>query len=474
MMIPCRSSKCPTTVAVIAVFCLLAALLPGVDHAATTAAGAPSSTEGADSLFDASITVPELFEKAREAFGLERLDLAEKFYQEILIRERSNVQAMLELANAYERSGRLEYARGLLVRAAKLQPDSPAILARLRSVEHMLSVVLSVEVDSLIAQRQYELAVPKLSVHLSIDPRNPELLYKRALCYVNLGKPDAALSNIDQALSITQQEKYYQLRSTILEYLRDEETEGLIEQAKQLLRSDAPEDREKGLEVLAEILRLEPENAWARTELVRLGHHSGPALDEHVEEREADTMALLDSAKAVLSAAGRLLDRHLAAVLALLAVVIIFRSPLTRGLVGIVSSRALLSGSLSRFDLHEVLLMLNAESHSGVLRIHGDGCRGKIYLDGGEPCHCAVGKLTGTEALAYLLAHTSKGHFEFKEVSLPLNRTIDTPLSILMVEQSKVRLGAPADTKASPAPTPAKRKKPKSRMKELLESKTQR
>jgi hypothetical protein len=161
-------------------------------------------------------------------------------------------------------------------------------------------------------------------------------------------------------------------------------------------------------------------------------------------------------------------------VLALLAVVIIFRSPLTRGLVGIVTSRALLSGSLSRFDLHEVLLMLNAESHSGVLRIRGDGCRGRIYLDGGEPCHCAVGKLTGTEALAYLLAHTSKGHFEFKEVSLPLNRTIDTPLSILMVEQSKVRLGAPADTKASPAPTPAKRKKPKSRMKELLESKTQR
>ena len=473
-MIPCRFSKYPATVAVTAVFCLLAAPLPGGFHGATTAAGAPAAAEGADSLFDASITVPELFEKAREAFGLQRLDLAEKFYQEILIRERSNVQAMLELANVYERSGRLEYARGLLARAVKVQQDSPAILARLRSVEHMLSVVLGVEVDSLLAQKQYELAVPKLSVHLSIDPRNPELLYKRALCYVNLGKPDAALSNINQALRISQQEKYYQLRSTILEYLRDEETEGLIEQAKQLLRSDTPEDREKGLEVLAEILRLEPENAWARTELVRVGHRSGPSPDETVVDRRTDAVALLDNAKAVLSAAGRLVDRHLAAVLALLAVLIIFRSPLTRRLAGIVSPQALLSGSLLRFDLHEVLLMLNAESHSGVLRVRGDGCRGKIYLKGGEPCHCVAGKLTGMEALVYLFAQTSKGHFEFKEGSLPPNRTIDIPLSIIMVEQSKVRLGAPADTKASPAPAASKPKKPKSRMKELLESKTQR
>jgi hypothetical protein len=53
-----------------------------------------------------------------------------------------------------------------------------------------------------------------------------------------------------------------------------------------------------------------------------------------------------------------------------------------------------------------------------------------------------------------------RGRFEFLPGGVPLDRTIDTPLSILLVERANRANGAP-----SPAP-PAK----KSRMKELLES----
>ena len=421
--------------------------------------------------FDSSITVPELFDKAREAFGLQAYNLAETFYQEILIRERSNVQAMLELANVYERSGKLEYARGLLARSAKLDTSNDVIAKKLASVERILVAVLSQEVDSLIAASQYELAIPKLSVHVSIEPDNSELFYKRALCYSRLGRPEAALTNIDKALQIDPREEYHRLRSAILEDLKVIESREMVAEAKKLIQSIDPEDQRRALDVLGQILLSDPEHAWARSEFRRLR-----TLENGVEADEPGDKSLppdADGITAVLTAvgtaAGDLGRRHLGTVLILLATLVIFQSRLTRLIIRMLTPRPFLSGRFPRFTLTEILVMLNSESHTGVLHVKGDSCRGKIYLENGEPCHCSAGKTQGVGALHHLMSNTATGHFEFSEGSIPLSRTIDTPLTVVLLEHSA---GRSSHTGRRKNPTSRKNKKAKSRMKELLENKS--
>jgi tetratricopeptide (TPR) repeat protein len=420
--------------------------------------------------FDSSITVPELFEKAREAFGLNNFELATEFYQEILIRDRSNVRAMLELANVYERNGKLEYARGLLVRSTKILPDNTDIADRLASVEHMLNIVLSAEVDSLLAAEEYELAIPKLSVHLSIEPQNPELLYKKALCYAHLGRPDAALSCIDKAIQIEPKEKYYQLRSTLVEDLKVLETKEKVAEAKALLRSGSPEDLQRALDVLGEILQIDPDHPWARSELVRMSGQREEAADSTTGVRVGE---VVDAVSAIILKVGLgafdIVRRHLSAIILLIVALIVFRSPLTRLIVKWRTPRSFLSGSFSKFTLTEILVMLNAESHTGILQVKSARCRGQIYIENGEPCHCVVGRLRGTKALHHLLGNTREGTFEFVDGSIPLNRTIDTPLTVVLVDHSS---GGPGRAARNRAASRAATKKPKSKMKELLESKS--
>ncbi len=435
-------------------------------------------TKGNEPAFDRSITIPELFDKAREAFGLNKIDLAEKFYQEILIRETANVRAMLELSNVYERSGKLEYARGLLLRSAKIEPENPAIQSRLASVERMLQIVLAEEVDSLVTGRHYELAIPKISLQISLRPDDPELLYQKAVCYMNLGRPDAALSDLEKAIRLEQKDRYYKLRSAIINSLKQKESQELVEQAKKLTGSQSLEDREKVLAVLTELLQLDPENEWAKSEFLRLSGSEHKPQDEGagVEAGGRDNGAAAPVVRAIRTALS-FLGRNAAVLLVILIVLVLFKSPLVSALSKRFLPHPALSGRFPKFSLSEILLMLNAEHHTGVLSVKGEACRGNIYVNNGEPCHSTVGKLEGTDALVHLLNHTASGFFDFSEGSVPPNRTIDMPLSIILVEHNKKPAeGSGSDKRGddgrhtgSTGDTACK--KPKSRMKELLDSK---
>ena len=471
-MMPRNARRWITTLLVAAGWTLASGVPSTAQQTDPALSGAPTESVKPDSdrAFDSSITVPELFEKARQAFGMNKIDLAEEFYREILIRDRSNVQAMMELSNVYERSGRLEYARGLLVRSEKLLPGNEDITDRLAAVEHMLAIVLSAEVDSLLANQHYELALPKLSVHLSIEPDSPELLYKRALCYSHLGRPDAALSSVDRALQINPIEKYYKLRSSLLKDLKTMESKEKVAQVKSLLQSGEEADTQRAREVLGEILQNDPDHTWARAEFVRLSA-AGKTIADTTGSRSAQDIAIsaMSAVTAVALGAGRLAARHLSAILLLAAVIILFRSPLTRLITRWLAPRSFLSGRFPNFTLTEILITLNSESHTGILQVKGEGCRGKIYIENGEPCHCVVGKLQGVNALHHLISNTRDGSFEFADGSIPLSRTIDTPLSVVLVDQES---GGPGRAAQRRKRVEARTKKTKSKMKELLESKS--
>jgi tetratricopeptide (TPR) repeat protein len=441
------------------------------EYTTRSAAGDTKPTGRTGQPFDDSITIPELFEKAREAFGLADYDLAEQFYQEILIRQRSNVRAMLELTNVYERNGKLEYARGLLVRSARLDPDNKSIRDRLRAVERLLAAVLTVEVDSLMASGQYELAIPKLSLHLSFAPENPEVLYTRAVCYSRLGQREAALKGVNDALRFDQREQYFRLRMAILEDMKTTETDGLVAEVKSLVQTDDDSGRGRALELLGEILQADPDHEWARAEFARLSNPENSGENSGTEANHAgwqDVRVFAGKVAGVGRRVAGLAVEHIGELLLLLAVVLIFRSPLTRLISKAFRPRPLLSGRFPRFTLSEILILLNSEAHSGVLHVRGESCKGNIYVDKGEPCHCAVGKLYGVKAVHLLLENTAGGYFEFAEGSIPMDRTVETPLSVILMEHSH---GGPEETAMRRFRADAKSKKQKSRMKELLESK---
>jgi hypothetical protein len=80
-----------------------------------------------------------------------------------------------------------------------------------------------------------------------------------------------------------------------------------------------------------------------------------------------------------------------------------------------------------------------------------------------------VGKLQGVNALHHLISNTGDGNFEFADGSIPLSRTIDTPLSVVLVDQES---GGPGRAAQRRKRAEARTKKTKSKMKELLESRT--
>ena len=142
----------------------------------------------------------ELFEHARSFSAENDYASAAMVYKSILIREPENVTAMLELAEIYQQTDKLQYAMGLLTRASLVKPYDAAIIDLLREVVTKLTGRLQDEVDSLLAKGAYELALPKLASLLTTEPENAELYFHKANCHLQVGRPDVAMVEIDRAL----------------------------------------------------------------------------------------------------------------------------------------------------------------------------------------------------------------------------------------------------------------------------------
>ena len=445
---------------------LLLRLLLLVFLCAAVAAGAAKTSTPEEQPFDDTTTIKELFDLARGGFGLDNFDLAETCYREILIRETANLQAMLELANVYERGGKLEYALGLLGRAVKLAPNNQDIANRQRTVEKVLALVLDEEIDDLMESGQYESAIAKIVLRISIGPETGGLIYKKALCLTETGQLDAAMTEVEAAISIAPDERYHNLRNRVSALQTAFRVEDLQTRVAKLISESGDSQHEAALNLLGQILKLDPDNEWARGTFVEL---SGVPI---AKDTSADSsvngriMAGVDTLVSVARRSMSFLLGNLALILGFLAVVLVFRSPLTLALQRQFTRQPLLSGQLSRFSLTEILLMLNAEPHTGILTVKCDGCRGKVYFDSGEPRHCVVGKLDGSEALIHLINNAEVGYFAFSEGALSVEHSIEIPLSLILIEQVKTVSG-------SGASVPRPRNVRKSKMKELLDARAE-
>lgn len=451
--------------------------------------------DGNDSLFDTSTTPAELLAHARDAFGLGDLDLASRYYQELLVREPTNVQVILELSNVYEQDGRLEYARGLLTRASVISPENPHVSDRLRNVNRLLSRVLDREIDELWQAGRLEEALPRMSLLLSIEPDNTALMARRARCLLDLGQIRAAGEAIERTIALDPDSSYRALSDRIARMEHAENVKRLTARARALVdsvRAHALIDsiRSSGQQsaaavALAKLLHADPENEWAQNAARELPSSESPLPPDtsafgaagHAAGNMAGAAAsrLLSGLRIAGSALIRALTigyvtaqrfpSVLPSAFIVLALVLILRSPLVRGWGRTVAEQPLLSGQLNTFSLPEVIHLLRSENHTGVLGVRVGRQLGKIYVDDGEVVHCVADKSTGRDALLALLSAPASGTFSFRASDIPDDRTIDASIDLILIEHARASLPPRGGG-------PRRKQKQKSRVKELLENRS--
>jgi tetratricopeptide (TPR) repeat protein len=433
---------------------------------------APAAESTAPDL--SNLTTEELLSAARTAVENGYFTGAEALYQALLVRDRQNVEAILELATVYERTGKFEYARGLLQRAAVLRPNDKNIMARNLEIGATLSAALHEQIDSLIARQQYSLALPKLSMLLTVEPENPMLHYQKALCHLKLQNPQMALQIIDEALRIQKDESFYKLRAEAVDAQKKATVIEYVKRAIDLMKTGTVADNQEALQLVGKILQLDPEHEWAKQAFIRLTGEgvSQPAevarnIDGETSAEPEDTVTASNRFKNagadLLHFLGLVKDRLagvllvLASIAALLAILLLVKR-------WIFTPDPPLTGKLSHFNLRDVLTLLNMTARTGLLKVQAKTIAGEIHFDNGEARHCKVGRQEGIQALDSLLSGAREGHFTFIDTPSSFKKTIETPLSLVLMGGYS-RKSSDSNSKSSRAA-----KKPRSRMKELLDS----
>ncbi|MDH3215720.1 MAG: tetratricopeptide repeat protein [Candidatus Krumholzibacteria bacterium] len=417
---------------------------PGVD--AVYARPNPQSTDDPPANdnpqigFDRNASTVQLLESAREMFIADRYEIAEMLYKSILVREPENLSAMLELAVIYEARGQLQYARGLLTRALVIRPYDEEIIDRNAHIAKKLSRTLEAEVDLLLDKGDYETALPKLSILLTTQPENADLNYKKAFCHLRLGRPQAALTEVDRALNLRREQHYYDLKQEATALIHGTQMGSLIAEAQSALRGGDPADQEDALQIIGRILELEPDHAWAKEQFLALtdtqradrkpltafGKYFGKGWDVVTRIASATGVAIL--------VVYPVLKKHYVAVLSLLLIILILYSPLTHVLIRGFSPRQSLAGRLGHFSIQEVLALVNTHQRTGVLSLSADSVKGRIYFDSGEIYHCSSRGVRGRGALQLLIREAQDGFFVFRDGVTSRETTIDTPLSLILLE----------------------------------------
>ncbi len=399
--------------------------------------------------------------------------LSEMLYKAVLVREPNHLSAMLELAIVYEATGRLQYARGLLTRASIQKPYDQQIIDRNNDVAKRMSRSLETEIDSLLSAGAFDMALPKLSVLLTTQPENAELYFEKARCHLKLGNPEAALSEIEKAVKLQKDDRFHALRIEALTLKNNKEIRTLSREVRRLMPAHRPEDRDRALALISQILARDPEHGWAKRQFVALtGGRNDGAQPERTESRWTGVRTAIVSetrrAVGIAASVGDVLNRHLDVLLFVLVALIIFSSPLTFMIIRGFSPRQSLSGRFNQFNIHEVLSMIHSQNRTGVLRIHAGSAKGRLYFNDGEIYHCTGGGLEGRDAIRHLIENAKDGHFVFTRSTGTSRKTVDAPISLILMDLPERRQSiekAPPKT-GGPVHPPKK-----SRMKALLENK---
>jgi tetratricopeptide (TPR) repeat protein len=380
----------------------------------------------------ARIEAEQLFVDAQKALARGDDAAAESLLQKSLRRDGSFTSAIWQLAQIYEKRGQLEKARELIIKGLQQEPDAVWAREKLDRMEGVLTRRLLKEAESLMSAGKYEQAIPKLSLYMGIKPYDPLPLIRIARCHLALG-------NLEQAREFLVQASERDPSSTEVASLLDEvdrrvarsAVDEAVADARAVLASYTPQDRDRAMEALRAVLALDPSNAWAAAELDRLSapppapKPAEPVARQNAETEEPDREPLL---RAGGGGAGRV------AIFVLLAAVLVGSGLLAADLRARRRQRGYaLQGSISLLPLIDIVSLLNGNLKSGRLAVSGPGAHGELYFQRGEIVHA---RLKGTEdgrGAFFRLMELRSGRYVFHNHLPNVKHTISDPLSILLL-----------------------------------------
>ncbi|UCH84789.1 MAG: DUF4388 domain-containing protein, partial [Candidatus Latescibacterota bacterium] len=411
---------------------------PGPANPDSVVSSAPPVTP-VDIEFDRTASTDELLESAREMFLADNYVLAEMLYKSILVRDPNHLFAMQELAIVYEATGKLQYAQGLLSRAATLKPYDQEIINKNNRVTKKLSKSLAAEIDSLIAETAYDMALPKLAVLLTTQPENADLYYKKALCHFELDDPVNTRVAIDKAIELRNDPRYYDLRSQAHSLSLDGDIGALAREVRACMITGNEADRDRARALVSRILELDPDNEWGQRYFLALttgakGIPSPTAKDANRSGFDRLATRVGPTVGVTVRAVSDTLNSHLDVLLYILIALIIFGSPLTFMVVRGFSPRQSLSGQLNQFNIREILAVIQSQNRTGVLKIKSSGASGRVFFGSGEVYHCTCGRRHGRDALKHLIERAVDGYFVFNNSKRKFRTSINVPLSLILMD----------------------------------------
>jgi tetratricopeptide (TPR) repeat protein len=382
----------------------------------------------------ARVEAERLFVEAQKALAVGDDVKAEDYLMKALKSDESFTSAIWQLSQIYEKRGKLEYARELLIRGLQQEPGATWARDKLARMEKTLTGRLLEEAESLMARGKYDLAIPKLSLCLGIKPYDPVPLVMIARCHLAMDNLESAKEYLVQAAERDPTNtEVVQLLDEIERRFDQAEIQQALGRARSVLASYTSETRSQAEKALSDVLKLDPENVWAREKLREIAmledeRERVPSASEAVSrgvEKVDEAMKTLEepTSRAISVLRSNILIVLLVIIAALLALNLRRRS----------SSRSYaLQGSLSLIPILDIVSLLNSNLKSGRLMIVSQAGRGEIFFEKGEIIHARLKNWDGRTAFHKLMALRS-GRYIFSNHLPSVRHTITEPLSLLLL-----------------------------------------
>jgi tetratricopeptide (TPR) repeat protein len=377
-----------------------------------------------------------LFIEAQKALARGDAETAESLLKETLARDPEFTSAIWQLAQIYERQGRLDYAKALLTRGLGQDPQASWAREKLAQIEGTLSSKLLADAKAHVRAGDYAQAAGDLSNYLGIKQNDADALAMMGTCQLKTGNPDAARDYFGKALALDPRNETATAAMRDLDKRdRAARLETLVAEAQVILLRLTPVNSDSARTALGAVLSADPNNAWAADQLagidrflaeerLRATKRSVPPARAVVEKsREA-----IGDTKNALTPMATFLIEHLtllilAAVLAVL--VIDVRRRMAR-------RSHPLEGTISLIPVLDIVSLINANLRTGRLIVVNPDMKGEIFFEKGEIIHAQSGRLDGKKAFHALMDMRS-GRYFFHNHLPRVRRTITEPFSMLLL-----------------------------------------
>ena len=386
------------------------------------------------------ISAEKAFVEAQKSLADGDDQAAEKSLMKSLQMDPSFTSAIWQLSQIYERRGKLEYARELLLRGLQQEPGAAWARDKLEQMEKTLTRKLLGEAEARMAAGRHDQAVPKLSLYLGIRPHDPVPLEMLGRCHLALDNLEMAGDYLRQALERDPSNR--EIASLIDEVERRisrSEAEAAIGRAQAILADyepgKSPDSGREAEDALREVLDKDPGNEWAAGKLKELANPASikvAAVEEETpggtDKEESRGIEAEDRGfpRALLLLGGAIAILLLASAAVILALNL-------RGRTRVKSHP--LQGSLSLIPMLDIVSLLSSNLKTGRLAVSAGQNRGEIYFEKGEIVHARFRSYDGKTAFNRIMELQNGDYFFYNHLP-KVKHTISEPLSLLLLSMT--------------------------------------